>query len=32
MGDGAVGEPGSAPLGMALVGIDELLWDVGWFG
>ena len=26
MGDGAVGEPGSPPLGRLLAGIDALLW------
>jgi hypothetical protein len=32
MGDGAVGEPGSAPLGKSPAGIDELLCVAGWFG
>lgn len=30
MGDGAVGEPGSEPLGRLLAGIDALLWVGGW--
>ena len=30
MGDGAVGEPGSDPLGRRLTGIEELPWVAGW--